>query len=369
MKRLVPPGYRPGNQRWLIFRPFNRRRSVLVFTQQLATLLDAGFPLLSGLAVLYRQEKDPVLQTVIFGVAESIRSGGTFSDSLQRYPTVFNDFFISMVRIGEASGTLASSLLQLAEFQAKTYQLQNKIKAALTYPIVVVLTALTILCFLVGFIVPKFHSLLPELLGDQTLPPLTYLVTHAASLLRGHFFEILGGLCLSLVILRYIGRTKRGRILLDILALQFPILGNLRRQYAISRFSRALGTLTGGGVPILHALTLVSQLAGNSVITAAITQIHNSIQAGESIRYPLQANPIFPPMVVSMIAVGEETGRLSEMLLKTAEIYDNGFENAVASLTSLLEPILIILLALIVGTIVVALFLPLISVANNFSNF
>lgn len=352
---------------WIFERKTIKPKVLMIFTRQLATLIDAGFPLLNGLMILNHQEKDPVLRRVILNVAESIQSGGTLSESLKRHPAIFDELFVNMVRVGEAGGILALTFLQLAEFQEKAHKLRNKIRTAIAYPLMVLLTAIVILCFLLGTIVPKFRSLLPDVLGNQTLPPLTNFVANAGSLFQEQFPGLIVGLFLFSVGLRYAVRTKKGKYLLDNLTLKLPVLGNLRHQYAISCFSRTLGTLIASNVPILQALALTSRMVGNSIIAAAITQIYDSVQAGESLHFPLEASQVFPPMVISMISVGEETGRLSEMLLKIAEIYDDGVESTVASLTSLIEPIIIIFLAFVVGTIVVALFLPLLSITNNFS--
>ncbi len=339
----------------------------MVFTRQLATLIDAGFPLLNGLAILGRQEKDPVFRKVLSSISDSIRRGETFSESLKRHPAIFSNFFIHMVHAGEVGGIMVFAFLRLAEFQEKAHKLRNKVVAAIAYPLLVIVTAVAILCFLTEVIIPKFQSLLPEILGDKPMPPLTNFVANAGGLFRENSLGILGGFLVCFIVFRWIPYVPKGKYLLDDWKLKLPFLGDLIRRHAISSFSRTLGTLITSGVPILQALMLTRETMGNLKFAAAIDQIYNSVQSGESISHPLAASNVFPPMAISMIHVGEETGQLSQMLLKIADIYEDEVETALAGLTSLIEPTIIIFLAFLVGTIVIALFLPLMSIANDFS--
>ncbi len=338
----------------------------MVFTRQLATLIDAGLPLLRGLNVLAKQERDVLLKNTINQVADSVQGGSTFSESLAQHPKIFNKLFVNMVKAGELGGVLELVLSRLAEFQEKAQKVKNKVKSAMIYPVIVLSLAMIIMAFLFVFIVPKFESIFHDMLGDKPLPAITQFVIgdqrlHATSLADSARRD------------RRVDRraTKlslarpRGRAVIDRVELRAPLFGDLTRKSSISRFARTLGTLVTSGVPILQALNITRETAGNTVIANAISQVHDTVKEGESIVQPLEASGVFPPMVISMVDVGEETGQLPEMLLKIAEVYDDEVDNSVAGLTSMLEPIMIVLLAVIVGTIVIALFMPLISIIGG----
>jgi type IV pilus assembly protein PilC len=233
------------------------------------------------------------------------------------------------------------------------------------YPIIVLLIAILILGFLLVFIVPKFEAIFADMLGGKPLPPLTLFVIGASSAVKSNIFLIIGAVVGIGFLLRLVAKTAKGALVFDTLKLKAPLFGDLTRKSAISRFSRTLGTLVTSGVPILQALTITRETAGNTIVANAIMKVHDSVKEGESIVHPLEASGVFPPMVISMIDVGEETGQLPEMLLKIAEVYDDEVDSAVSGLTSLLEPIMIVFLAVVVGTIVIALFLPLISIISG----
>ncbi len=343
-------------------------KTMMIFTRQLATLIDAGLPLLKGLEVLAKQEKDKVLKRTVTDLAESVQGGSTFSESLGGHPKIFNKLYINMVKAGELGGVLEVVLNRLAEFQEKAQQLKNKVQAAMIYPAIVLFIAVTILFFLLMFIVPQFESIFSEMLGEDTeLPALTQFVIGVSEFVVSPvgLISIFGGVVAIFVTLTLMSKNDAGARILDRFKLAFPVIGDLIRKSAISRFSRTLGTLVSSGVPILQALSITRETAGNLVIGDAIGKVHDSVKEGESVVQPLEASQVFPPMVVSMIDVGEETGQLPDMLLKIADVYDDEVDNAVAGLTSLLEPIMIVLLALIVGTIVIALFLPLVKIIQQ----
>src|SRR5216117_3023173 len=342
-----------------------KSKILMIFTRQLATLIDSGLPLLRSLNVLAKQERDKVLKRTINKVADSVQSGSTFSDALALHPRIFNDLYVNMVKAGEVGGVLELVLNRLSEFQEKAAKIKNKVISAMVYPIIVMTMAVGILCFLLVFIVPKFESIFREMLGDKPLPPVTRFVIGASGLVKDHRLVVLGVVVAAVTIYKFIGRTRRGRFLIDSFKLRMPLFGNLNRKTAISRFARTLGTLVTSGVPILQALNITRETAGNAAIAAAISQVHDSVKEGESIVQPLETSRAFPPMVISMIDVGEETGKLPDMLLKIADVYDDEVDNAVAALTSMLEPIMIVFLAVIVGTIVLALFTPLISIITG----
>jgi type IV pilus assembly protein PilC len=338
---------------------------LMIFTRQLATLIDAGLPLLRGLNVLAKQERDGVLKNTINKLADSIQGGSTFSEGLAQHPRIFNNLYVNMVKAGELGGVLEVVLTRLAEFQEKAQRIKNKVAAAMVYPLIVMVLAFGIMAFLLVFIVPRFQAIFHDMLGDKPLPAITVLVVSVSNFVQEHWAILLGALAAVIVGYKMMARTRGGRNALDRIKLRLPVFGDLIRKTAISRFTRTLGTLVTSGVPILQALAITRETAGNNVIARAISQVHDAVKEGESIVLPLESSGAFPPMVISMIDVGEETGQLPEMLLKIAEVYDDEVDNSVGAVTSLLEPMMIVFLAVVVGTIVVALFMPLISIISG----
>jgi type IV pilus assembly protein PilC len=342
-----------------------KSKILMIFTRQLATLVDSGLPLLRSLNVLAKQERDKLLKNTINKLADSVQSGSTFSDALALHPRIFNDLYVNMVRAGEAGGVLELVLNRLSEFQEKAAKIKNKVMAAMVYPGIVMTMAVGIMSFLLVFIVPRFEAIFHDILGDKPLPPVTRFVLAVSDLMKHRGLILVGAVVAMVALYKMIGRTRGGRLVIDNFKLRMPLFGNLNRKTAISRFARTLGTLVTSGVPILQALNITRETAGNAAIARAISQVHDSVKEGESIVQPLEASRVFPPMVVSMVDVGEETGKLPEMLLKIADVYDDEVDNAVAGLTSALEPIMIVFLAVVVGTIVLALFTPLISIITG----
>jgi len=342
-----------------------KAKVLMIFTRQLATLIDSGLPLLRSLNVLAKQEPDAVLKNTINKLADAVQGGNTFSDALALHPRIFNDLYVNMVKAGEVGGVLELVLNRLAEFQEKAAKIKNKVVAAMVYPVIVITLATAIMAFLLVFIVPKFEAVFHDMLGDKPLPSVTRFVINASNTLQNHWLIVIGVLVAIVAGYRFMNGIKPGRYAIDRSKLHLPLFGNLNRKTAISRFSRTLGTLVTSGVPILQALNITRETAGNMVIARAISQVHDSVKEGESIVQPLEASGVFPPMVISMVDVGEETGQLPEMLLKIADVYDDEVDNAVAGLTAALEPLMIVFLAVIVGTIVLALFMPLIAIIQG----
>ena len=346
---------------------------LMIFTRQLATLIDSGLPLLRGLTVLGKQEPNPVLRGTINSLADSVQGGSTFSESLAQHPRIFNKLYVNMVKAGELGGVLVVVLTRLAEYQEKAHKLKNKIVAAMVYPVIVMFIAVAIMSFLMLFIVPKFKEMFADMSGAE-LPKISQVVFGFSEFMMANKFILpnavwlLGGVVGVWLIFQFWGRTKGGRRVIDTLKLKMPLFGDIQRKSAVSRFARTLGTLVTSGVPILQALNITRETAGNVVISEAVSKVHESVKEGESIVQPLQACNVFPSMVISMVDVGEETGQLPEMLLKIADVYDDEVDNAVTALTSVLEPIMIVFLALVVGAIVFALFLPLINIIKGMQN-
>ena len=348
---------------------FKRRKVkseiLMIFTRQLATLIDSGLPLLRSLNVLAKQERDKLMKNTIIKVADAVQGGSTFSDALALHPRIFNDLYVNMVKAGEVGGVLELVLTRLSEFQEKAAKIKNKVMAAMVYPGIVMTMAIGIMTFLMIFIVPRFELIFHDLLGNKPLPPVTRFVIGVSGFMKNDGLILVGAIIAVVTLYKFVGRTRRGRLLIDNFKLRMPLFGNLNRKTAISRFARTLGTLVTSGVPILQALNITRETAGNAAIALAIARVHDSVKEGESIVQPLEASKVFPPMVVSMVDVGEETGKLPEMLLKVADVYDDEVDNAVVALTSALEPIMIVFLAVVVGTIVLALFTPLISIITG----
>ena len=348
-------------------------KQLMILTRQLATLIESGLPLLRSLTVLSNQEPNPMMRGTLLALADSVQSGSTFSEALAQHPKIFNKLFINMVKAGELGGVLEVVLTRLAEYQEKAQKLKNKIVSAMVYPVIVMFIAVGIMVFLMMVIVPKFKAMFEEM-DNQELPAISNIVFGTSEFMMASpvwiipnavwliFLALFFGFLVSLW-----GRTVTGRSIIDNIKLRMPVFGDIQRKTAVARFSRTLGTLVTSGVPILQALNITRDTAGNVKISSAVESVHAAVKEGETVVAPLQASGVFPGMVISMVDVGEETGQLPEMLLKVADVYDDEVDNAVTALTSILEPIMIVILALIVGAVVFALFLPLLKVIQDVS--
>jgi type IV pilus assembly protein PilC len=342
-------------------------KKLTIFTRQLATLIDAGLPLLRGLSTLERQERNPALKNATLKMAESVEGGSTFSEAMSQHPKIFNKLYVNMVKAGELGGVLEIVLKRLAEFMEKAQKIKGKVVSAMVYPAVVLFIAVLILAFLLVFIVPKFKQIFADMLQGEPLPPLTEFVIGASEIALRQWYWVVAAIVVLVVTYKLLARTPKGAAFTDRVKLNTPVVGDLIRKTAIARFSRTLGTLVTSGVPILQALNITKETAGNVVVADAIGKVHDAVKEGESVVHPLESSGVFPPMVISMVDIGEETGRLPDMLMKVADVYDEEVDNAVAGLTSLLEPAMIVFLAVVVGTIVIALFLPLMTIIEKMS--
>lgn len=334
------------------------------FTRQLGTLLHAGMPLLKGLEVLARQQKNPGLSRVITELADGIRSGDALSDVLVRHPRIFDRLYVSMVRAGEAGGMLDTALARLAQFQEKSLQVRGKVKAALVYPFIVLGVAVAILAGLLVFVVPRFQQIFADLLRGAPLPALTRAVLAVSDAVRHQMRLLVAGAVIAAIAFHLFRRSVAGARIIDGLVVRAPLFGELVLKAVVARFARTLGTLLSSGVPILPALLITRDACANARVAAAVQTVHDRVKEGAPVARPLEATAVFPPMVASMIEVGEHSGQLPEMLHKVADIYEDEVDNVVAGLSSLIEPILILFLAVIVGTIVIALFLPIIRIVQ-----
>jgi type IV pilus assembly protein PilC len=336
-----------------------------VFTRQLATLIDAGMPLLRGLRLLQEQAENHALKRVIADLAAAIESGGSLSEALAAHPEVFPQLYVNMVRAGELGGTLEITLRRQAEFMEKALKIRGKIKAAMYYPVAVLIAATGILSLLLVFVVPRFQSVFEGLLNGQALPRFTLLILSISDGFKNHVLSVGMAVLAWFVAFQVFIRTRRGRRWFDRCKLVLPVFGKIFRKVALARFARTLGTLLGSGVPVLQALAIVKETAGNVIVGDVIARIHNSVKEGETITGPLKESRLFPAMVAGMIDVGEQTGALPDLLMKIADTCDEEVDNAVSAMTSLLEPVMIIFLAVVVGSIVIAMFLPIIEVINR----
>ena len=337
------------------------------FTRQLATLVNAGLPLMRGIEVLKRQMKDQRMLEALNGIAENIAAGGTFSESLTAYPKIFDNLYVNMVKAGEAGGVLEVVLGRLAEFAEKSERIKNKVKGAMIYPCVVLVAAIGITTFLLVAVIPKFQQVFNDMLGGAALPAVTEFVIGASEFVQHNGLQIFLAVVALVVLLKMVVKTEKGAYLFDVVKLKMPVTGTLAQRSAVSKFTRTLGTLLSSGVPILQSLTITRDTTGNRVLTEAIQNVHDSVKEGESMTQPLSQCKVFPPMVVSMVEVGEETGALADMLTRVANTYDDEVDNAVAGMTAAIEPALIIILAVVVGTIVIAMFLPMVKIIGSVS--
>jgi type IV pilus assembly protein PilC len=333
-----------------------------IFTRQLAILVNAGMPIMRGLETLARQEKKPRFKVVIESLAESIRGGGNFSDGLLQHPKLFERLYVNMVKAGEAGGVLGTVLDRLAKFMEKAERIKGKVKSAMIYPLIIATVAVVIVVVLMVFVIPKFEKLFKDMLGNKPLPGLTQFVINISNFIQHHWLISIG-----LIVGGYVGfmlfkATKLGTSIIDRILLKAPGIGPLILRASVGRFTRTFGTLLASGVPILQAINITRDTSGNVHIAAALDVVHDRVKEGDNVAKPLDATKVFPSMVTSMIEVGEETGALPDMLNRIADIYDDEVDNAVSGLTSIIEPVMIAGMAGAVGTIVIALFLPIIKI-------
>lgn len=343
-----------------------RKENITVFSRQLSTLLKAGLPLLRSLEVISRQEKNPYFKTIIEQLADNVRTGNKFSDGLAQHPKIFDKLYVNMAKAGEAGGVLDVVLDRLSTFQEKALKTTNKVKSAMVYPVVIMAVAIAIVVILMIFVVPQFQKIFADMLkGKARMPALTQTIIDISDFMKENY--ILTGLIVlgAVVLVKLFFKTKVGLRAWDIAALKSPKIGDMVMKSTVARFTRTFGTLLSSGVPILEALTITRGTINNSFISDALSRVHDRVRDGETISVPLDQQKIFPTMVTSMVEVGEETGQLPEMLNRIADNYDEEVDNSVGAITSIIEPIMIVFLALVVGTIVIALFLPIIQIIQN----
>jgi type IV pilus assembly protein PilC len=337
-----------------------------IFARQFSTMLDAGVSLIRCLDVLQAQTNNARLRKILMDLSARVESGESLSRSMARHPKAFSQLIIGLIRAGEVGGVLEESLQRIAGFLEKDVELRRKIRSALTYPVIVLLAAIGIVIFLVSWLVPQFASLFKEL-GIKELPAPTQFLVDLSALFTQRWYVVIIAVVAILIAYKLFVSTRVGRRVADRVKLRVPVFGPLHHKIVMARFSRTMGTLLASGVPILQAMETVAGVVGNSVVSDAVIESRARIREGEKIADPLQRSKMFPPMVVHMVSVGEESGSLDHMLNKIADFYENEVEMTIASLTAAIEPVMIVLLGIIVGFIVISMFLPMIEVISNLS--
>ncbi|HEX9899729.1 MAG TPA: type II secretion system F family protein [Candidatus Methylomirabilis sp.] len=332
-------------------------KEIVVFTRQFATMIDAGLPLVQCLEILASQQENKVFKKALTEIRQSVEGGLTFAAALKQHPKVFSSLYANMVEAGEAGGILDTILNRLAVYMEKAMSLKKKVKSAMIYPSTIVTVAATVVVFLLVFVIPTFKAMFEGF--GATLPLPTLIVLELSRIVRGYFLVGIGAVVAAVVGLRWWYGTPAGRLAIDSFLLRTPVFGMLIRKVAVAKFTRTLGTLISSGVAILDGLDITARTAGNKVVELAVQRTRASIAEGKTIAEPLKASGVFPPMVVQMIAVGEQTGALDAMLGKIADFYDEEVDTAVTNLTALLEPMLMVFLGIVIGGVVIAMYLPI----------
>ena len=347
-KELAVPKLGPGK--------VNSRR-LAIFTRQFSVMIDAGLPLVQCLEILGNQQDNRLFQKIILAVRQDVEAGSSLAEAMRKHPKAFDDLFVNMVAAGEAGGILDTILRRLSTYIEKAVKLKGQVKTALIYPVSVLLVAAIVVFIILWKVIPTFASLFAALGAELPLP--TRLVIKASNFVASYIVFIVAGMfAIGYALKRYYA-TYRGRRVIDGIVLKLPVLGDIMKKIAVARFCRTLATLTSSGVPILDGLEITAKTAGNAIVEDAIMGVRKSVEAGRTIAEPLGETKVFPPMVVQMIGVGEQTGALDAMLNKIAEFYEEEVDNAVAGLMKLMEPIMIAILGTVIGTIVVAMYMPM----------
>ena len=345
-----------------------KRKELTVLTRQLAILLSAGLPLIRSLRTLEKQATNAAVRVVLGRTAETVEGGATFAEALAQNPKSFDKLYLNMVRAGEASGAMEIILDRLASFMEKAARIAGKVKSAMIYPIVILSISLLAVVGLMIFIVPNFSKIFRDLLGpSEPLPGITELLIATSETMMTRWYYYIGGVAGIVIFFIIVVKIPAGKWAMDWVKYNMPLFGPIVSKTAVSRFARTLGTLMSSGVPVLNALAIVKETSGNEVVATAIQKVHDAVKEGEGIAAPLSKTQVFEEMVVSMVEVGEETGKLPDMLTKIADTYEEEVDNSVSALTSLIEPLMIVGLAGIVGTIVLALFAPLVKIIEKMS--
>jgi len=332
-------------------------KEMAIFTRQFSTMVDAGLPLVQCLTILSEQSDSKTLRAVTSKVASSVEAGSTLADALRRHPKTFDELFVNLVEVGEAGGILDTVLQRLSVYIEKAAALKRKVKSAMIYPATIVGVAFIVVVFMLTFVIPTFAKMFSGMGADLPLP--TLIVIRLSDFFQRFWWLVIGGVVGIILGIRAYYRTEGGKSVIDALLLKLPVFGTLIRKVSVARFTRTLGTLVSSGVPILEGLRITARTAGNRVVEKAVLETRASVTAGKTLAEPLKASTVFPPMVVQMISVGEQTGALDAMLNKIADFYDDEVDTAVTALTALLEPLMIVFLGVVIGGLVIAMYLPI----------
>ncbi|MGQ0555295.1 MAG: type II secretion system F family protein [Nitrospiraceae bacterium] len=344
-------------------------KDLVVFTRQFGTMINAGLPLIQCLEILSNQSENAALRKSVGAIKVQVEGGSTFSDALRRHPKVFDDLYVNMVHAGEVGGLLDTILGRLSKYIEKAMKLKGQIKSAMVYPASILGIAFIVIAVLMIFVIPVFEKMFKDMSGGKVaLPGPTQLVIDMSNFAQSSWYIILGGIILAVVAFKKYYATAKGKYQIDKLLLKLPVFGDLVRKASVAKFTRTLGTLITSGVPLLDALTICAKTSGNKIIEEALVNARVSISGGKTISEPLAKSQVFPKMVTHMIAVGESTGALDAMLGKIADFYEDEVDQAVASLTALLEPMMMVFLGVLIGFIVVAMYLPIFTMAQAISS-
>jgi len=343
--------------------PQVKQSDIILFCRQFSTMIDAGLPIIQCLEILHGQEENKTFKKVLKNIKDSVEGGQTFAQALEKFPEHFDDLFVSMIAAGEAGGILDTILRRLSAYLEKNARLVGKIKGAMTYPIVTMCIAIAVTAIILVFVIPVFEEMFSSLGGALPLP--TQIVVSLSRFMKGNFFFILGALVIFFFGIKKLLATEKGRALWDATSLKLPVVGMLLRKANVAKFTRTMGTMLSSGVAILDALQIVAKTAGNMTIEAAIYTVRSAISEGRTMAEPLSETGVFPAMVCQMIAVGESTGALDNMLGKIADFYDEEVDQAVDNMTSLIEPIMLVFLGIVIGGLVVSMYLPIFKIAGT----
>lgn len=345
-----------------LFKPSVKTKDLILFTRQFSTMISAGLPLIQGLEILTNQTENPTFKKILMQVKNDVEGGSSFADALKKHPKVFDNLYTNLVAAGELGGVLDTILQRLAAYIEKNARLVSKVKGAMVYPSVIGVIAVVVVIIMLVFVIPVFAEMFSSFGGE--LPGLTQAVVNVSNFLRSNWWIILGIVVALVISFKKFKNTDRGEYLVDKMMLNMPVIGDLLRKVAVAKFTRTLGTMISSGVPILDGLDIVAKTAGNRIVEDAIMATRASISEGKSISEPMMQSGVFPPMVCQMVAVGESTGALDAMLAKIADFYEEEVDQAVETLTTLIEPLMMVFLGGTVGTMLAAMYLPIFKIAG-----
>jgi len=362
-QRILPLKIKTKPKEITLFKKKIKTKDVMLFTRQFSTMINAGLPLVQCLEILLSQQSNPTFKKTLSVIKQDVESGSTFADALKKHPGVFDDLYVNLVVAGEMGGVLDIILNRLAQYMEKTEALKAKVKSALTYPVVVLLVAVGVIALMMIFVIPTFQDMFKQF--GSALPAPTQFVVNMSKFFRHYTMHMVGVIILIALAFKWVKSTEKGKTIIDKIALNLPIFGVLLRKVAVAKFTRTLSTMISSGVPIIDGLEITSKTSGNKIVEDAIQSVKKSISEGKTMAEPLQNSGVFPGMVVQMVSVGEATGALDQMLSKIADFYDEEVDTAVSSLTSMLEPLLMVFLGGVIGGVVIAMYMPIFQMAGN----